>query len=118
MEPVPVAENRLFVMATLATGEGRMANICPLTRSACRLVRRAPRLPRPTVQRAELRDRRNRAGNDPALEGWLAAPDVGAILRYVALWLLISKQVGIYYSHNATEMPRDLAESEGVNPSV
>jgi hypothetical protein len=32
---VPVAENRLFVMVTLAREERGMANICPLTRSAC-----------------------------------------------------------------------------------
>jgi hypothetical protein len=29
MEPVPVAGNRLFVMATLAREERGMANICP-----------------------------------------------------------------------------------------
>jgi hypothetical protein len=30
MEPVPVAGNRLFVMATLAREEGGTANTCPL----------------------------------------------------------------------------------------
>ena len=39
-------------------------------------------------------------------------------LGRVALWVLTSKQVGIYYSHNATEMPRDLAESEAVTRTV
>jgi hypothetical protein len=34
MELVPVAGNRLFVLATLARKEGGTANICPLTLSA------------------------------------------------------------------------------------